>query len=169
MMNEQVSAAFQLLPEYLSQHLLLSASAVGIASFLSLPAAFLISSRPRARAVALGLARTVQTIPGLALIALFYPLLLFLSPITNAWVGVPLPTLGFLPALLALITFAILPILQGSVLGLTQIDPDIIAAADAVGMTRRQFTGRKICNCRGSFDRPGWPAWPRRSSTLPPS
>lgn len=137
-MKEQIWAAFQLLPSYLSQHVLLSASALATALILSLPLAFTVASRPRARTIALSIARVVQTIPGLALIALFYPFLLLLSGITIALFNFALPSLGFLPALLALVTFAILPILQGAVLGLTSIDADILEAADAVGMTRRQ-------------------------------
>ena len=137
-MTEQMAAALQLLPSYLSQHVLLSASALGIDLILSLPLAVIVSSRPRARTLSLSAARIVQTVPGLALIALFYPFLLLLSDITNDLFGFELPSLGFLPALLALITFAILPILQGAVSGLASIDADIYEAADAVGMTRGQ-------------------------------
>ena len=137
-MNEQWLAALRLLPEYLGQHVLLSAAALAIATIVSLPLALLVASRPAMRTVVLGLARLVQTIPGLALIALFYPVLLALSGVTREQFGFPLPTLGFLPALLALTLFAILPILQNAVLGLTSIPPDVIEASDAVGMTRRQ-------------------------------
>lgn len=137
-MNEQAAAALLLLPSYLSQHVLLSVSALGIALLVSLPLALFVASRPRARTIALSTARVVQTIPGFALIALFYPILLLLSGITSESLGFSIPSLGFLPALLALSTFAILPVLQGAVLGLTSIDADVIEAADAVGMTRWQ-------------------------------
>lgn len=137
-MREQLLAASKLLPLYLSQHVLLSAAALGLALVISLVVALAVYSRPRARALALGLARIVQTIPGLALIALFYPILLLGSGLTVAWFGFTLPSFGFLPALLALTTFAILPMLQGIVLGLTNIDADVLEAADAMGMTRRQ-------------------------------
>ena len=137
-MSEQWRAALALLPEYLGQHVLLSAAALVIATLISLPTALLVASRPTGRTIVLGLARLVQTIPGLALIALFYPILLALSGVTQQRFGFSLPTLGFLPALLALTVFAILPILQNAVLGLTSIAPDVIEASDAVGMTRRQ-------------------------------
>ena len=80
----------------------------------------------------------VQTIPGLALLALFYPLLLGLSVFTNSAFGVSLPALGFLPSLLALTLYSMLPILRNGVAGLTGLDPSVIEAADAVGMTPRQ-------------------------------
>ena len=137
-MSEQWLAALQLLPEYLGQHVLLSAAALVIATLVSLPTALVVASRPAARTIVLGFARLVQTIPGLALIALFYPILLALSGVTREQFGFSLPTLGFLPALLALTVFAVLPILQNAVLGLTGIAPDVLEASDAVGMTRRQ-------------------------------
>ena len=127
-MSEQWRAALALLPEYLGQHVLLSAAALVIATLISLPTALLVASRPTGRTIVLGLARLVQTIPGLALIALFYPILLALSGVTQQRFGFSLPTLGFLPALLALTVFAILPILQNAVLGLTSIAPDVIEA-----------------------------------------
>ena len=68
---------------------------------------------PRVARVALGFASLVQTIPGLALLALFYPLLLSLS----ALVGGGIPALGFLPSLLALALYALLPILRNAVTG----------------------------------------------------
>lgn len=137
-MSDQWSAALALLPEYLGQHVLLSAAALLIAILISLPTALLVANRPAARTIVLGLARLVQTIPGLALIALFYPVLLAVSGVTQERFGFSLPTLGFLPALMALTVFAILPILQNAVLGLTGVAPDVLEASDAVGMTRRQ-------------------------------
>lgn len=137
-MSEQLGAAFRLLPGTLSQHVLLCACALALAVAVSLPGALYVAERPRLRGAALTAAGLVQTIPGLALIALFYPILLALSALTSRNFGFELPTLGFLPALLALTLYAILPILQNAILGLTGIDADVLEAADAVGMTRRQ-------------------------------
>ena len=50
---------------------------------VSLPLAVLAARRPRLRWPVLAAARLVQTIPGLALLALFYPLLLALSALTQ--------------------------------------------------------------------------------------
>jgi osmoprotectant transport system permease protein len=72
--------------------------------------------------------------PSLALLALFYPLLLSLS----ALVGGGIPALGFLPSLIALTLYALLPIIRNAVAGLQGIDPAVIQAADAVGMTPTQ-------------------------------
>ena len=80
----------------------------------------------------LGLAGLVQTVPALALLALFYPALLILGQAT----GLAIPALGFLPALIALSLYALLPIVRNGVAALQGIDPGVIEAADGIGMTR---------------------------------
>ena len=70
--------------------------------------------------------------------ALFYPLLLGLSTFTDRLFGFRLPALGFLPSLLALTLYSMLPILRNAVAGLTGLDPAVMEAASAVGMTSRQ-------------------------------
>jgi len=137
-MDERIQSALRLLPEYLSQHVLLSASALALGIVLGLPLGLLLVRRPRLRWPALAAASFVQTIPGLALLALFYPLLLGLSAFTDRLFGLRLPALGFLPSLLALTLYSILPILRNAVTGLTGLDPAVKEAASAVGMTSRQ-------------------------------
>jgi len=129
-----VSEALRQLPPLIASHVLLAAAAMGLALLIGLPLGFASARRPRLAAAAIGFAGLVQTIPGLALLALFYPLLLALS----ALLGGGLPALGFLPALLALTLYALLPILRNVVAGLQGIDPAVLQAADAVGMTPRQ-------------------------------
>ena len=98
----------------------------------------LASQRPRLRFAALAVASLVQTIPGLALLALFYPLLLALSALTTRLFGFGVPALGFLPSLLALTIYSMLPILRNGVTALIGVDPAYVEAADGVGMTPRQ-------------------------------
>ena len=86
------------------------------------------------RAPVLGLAGLIQTVPALALLALFYPMLLILGQAT----GLAIPALGFLPALIALSLYALLPIVRNGVAALQGIDPGVIEAADGMGMTRGQ-------------------------------
>ncbi len=128
------SEALGRVPDLLAQHLLLAASALLLGLVVSLPLAIWSARRPGVARVALGFASVIQTIPSLALLALFYPLLLFLSGL----VGGGVPALGFLPSLLALTLYALLPILRGGVTGLTGLDPAVIEAADGVGMTAWQ-------------------------------
>ena len=121
-------------PPLLASHVLLSAAALLLGIAISLPLGVWAARNPAVARVALGFASLVQTIPSLALLALFYPLLLSLS----ALVGGGIPALGFLPSLIALTLYALLPILRNAVAGLQGIDPAIVQAADAVGMTRAQ-------------------------------
>ena len=122
------------LGDKLTAHIVLSASAIGLGILVALPLAVWASrSQPVAR-VALGFASLVQTIPALALLALFFPILLSL----RAVFGEDLPTLGFLPALLALALYALLPILRNAVTAQANLDPGVLEAADGVGMTSWQ-------------------------------
>jgi osmoprotectant transport system permease protein len=137
-MDERFQSALRLLPDYLARHVLLSASALALGIVLGLPLGLWVVRHPRLRWPALAAAGFVQTIPGLALLALFYPLLLGLSTFTDRLFGFRLPALGFLPSLLALTLYSILPILRNAVAGLTGLDPAVMEAASAVGMTARQ-------------------------------
>ena len=121
-MPENIASAFRLMPDYLAQHVLLSASALALGVLISMPLALLAVRHPRLRWPLLATASLVQTIPGLALLALFYPLLLLLSAITRSLWGIGIPALGFLPSLLALTLYSILPMVRNAVTGLTGID-----------------------------------------------
>jgi osmoprotectant transport system permease protein len=80
----------------------------------------------------------VQTIPGLALLALFYPLLLALAALTESTFGFSFSALGLLPSVLALALYSMLPVLRNTITGLMSIDPAVEEAATGVGMTRQQ-------------------------------
>jgi osmoprotectant transport system permease protein len=137
-MNERIVDAARLFPEYLAQHVLLCATALAFGVALALPLAVLASRHSHVRFLALAAASLIQTIPGLALLALFYPLLLGLSALMKSLVGFGVPALGFLPSAMALTLYSMLPILRNGVAGLMSLDPAVIEAANAVGMTSRQ-------------------------------
>ncbi len=122
------------LADKLAAHVVLSASAIGLAMLIALPLAVWASRSPVVSRLALSLASLVQTIPALALLALFFPLLLSL----RAVFGEGLPTLGFLPALMALTLYALLPILRNAVTAQANLDEGVLEAADGVGMTKWQ-------------------------------
>ena len=122
------------LGDKLAAHVVLSASAIGLAMLIALPLAVWAGRSPVVSRVALSFASLVQTIPALALLALFFPLLLSL----RAVFGEGLPTLGFLPALMALTLYALLPILRNAVTAQANLDEGVLEAADGVGMTKWQ-------------------------------
>ena len=122
------------LGDQLAAHVLLSAAAIALGIIVALPLAIWASRSHRVARIALGFASLVQTVPALALLALFFPILLSLRSV----LGDGLPTLGFLPALLALALYALLPILRNAVTAHANLDPGVIEAADGVGMGFRQ-------------------------------
>lgn len=120
--------AFERVPTLLASHILLAATAMLLGILMAVPLGVFAVRHARFGRVALGFASVVQTIPSLALLALFYPLLL----------AVGVQALGFLPSLLALLLYALLPILRNTIDGLNGVDPALIEAADGIGMTRWQ-------------------------------
>ena len=104
----------------LGQHLQLSLLTLIIAIFLSIPLAIYLSTRERASNWVLQLAGVFQTIPSMALLGLFIPIM----------------GIGTLPALTALVIYAIFPILQNTITGLRGIDPSLEEAGIAFGMTK---------------------------------
>jgi osmoprotectant transport system permease protein len=126
------------LTDYLGNHVRVSVTALVLGLMVSLPLAIAARNRPVMRGALLGLASIVQTVPGLALLALFYPLLLALAAVSLSWFGAGFSAFGFLPAVLALALYSMLPVLRNTITGLQGIDPAILEAARGVGMTPRQ-------------------------------
>lgn len=137
-LDPRIAEALARLPEYLGNHVLLSVAALGLGISISLPLGILAARNPKMRWPVLATASLIQTIPGLALLALFYPLLLALSGLTSMLLGVSFSAFGFLPSLLALTLYSMLPVLRNTVTGITGIDAAITEAATGAGMTKRQ-------------------------------
>ncbi len=136
---DSVDQAWGNLPDFLSWHVLLSVSALALGLLISLPLALLAArSRRVCAGRRSGFASIIQTIPSLALLALFYPVLLALSRFTQETFGFGFRALGFLPALLALTLYSMLPVLRNTITALEGIDPPVKMAARGVGMTPRQ-------------------------------
>jgi osmoprotectant transport system permease protein len=132
------SEALAHLPDYLGNHVRVSVAALALGLLVSLPLAIAARNRPVLRGALLGLASIVQTVPGLALLALFYPLLLALASLSLTWFGFGFSAFGFLPAVLALALYSMLPVLRNTITGLNGVEPAILEAAQGVGMTPRQ-------------------------------
>ncbi len=132
------SDALTRLPDYLGNHVRVSLTALALGLVISFPLALIVRRQPVLRDIALGIASIVQTVPGLALLALFYPLLLALAGLSLQWFGQGFSAFGFLPSVLALALYSMLPVLRNTITGLQGIDPAIIEAAEGVGMTQRQ-------------------------------
>jgi osmoprotectant transport system permease protein len=110
-------------------HIVLVVIAMTLAILIAVPLGMFIVQRRVLRGAALGLANIFQTIPSLALFG-------FLIPIP--FIG----GIGKRTAIVALVLYALLPILRNTYVGLTGIDPAILEAAEAMGMTRAQILFR---------------------------
>ncbi|WP_315713331.1 MULTISPECIES: glycine betaine ABC transporter substrate-binding protein [unclassified Bradyrhizobium] len=136
--DPRFTEALSHLTDYLGSHLRVSLAALALGLAVSFPLALLARNRPALRNLLLGAASVVQTVPGLALLALFYPLLLALTALTLRWFGLSFSAFGFLPAMLALALYSMLPVLRNTITGLNGVDASLIEAAKGVGMTERQ-------------------------------
>jgi osmoprotectant transport system permease protein len=132
-MNALAAFFEKLGPEILQrthEHVFLTFFAMLIATAIALPLGIALA-RCRSAAVVgavMGLAAVVQTVPSLALIA--FIVLLFAL--------VHLQTIGVVPALVALVLYALLPILRNTYTGIRQVDPAAAEVATGLGMTPRQ-------------------------------
>jgi osmoprotectant transport system permease protein len=112
-----------------ANHLALVVISMAFAIAIAVPLGMVIVHRRTLRNFALGLASIFQTIPSLALFG-------FLIPIP--FIG----GIGRRTAIVALVLYALLPILRNTYVGLTGIDPAVLEAAEAMGMTQSQILWR---------------------------
>ncbi len=107
------------------QHVLLVAASAAIAVAVGVPLGVALTRRPKLARPVLGAANVVQTIPSLALFGFLIPIPL-------------LGGIGARTAIVALVVYGILPILQNTHAGLRSVDRAVVEAATGLGMTDRQ-------------------------------
>ena len=107
------------------EHLILVLISIMIAAGLAIPGAIALTRRAGLRRGVLAFVNILQTIPSLALFG-------FLIPIP--FIG----GIGKRTAIVALIAYALLPILRNTLIGITGVDPGVRESAVAMGMTDRQ-------------------------------
>lgn len=137
--QEKIGRAWDNLPEYLSQHVQISMIALAAGFAISLPVAILASRSRLLRWPVLTAASIIQTIPSIALLALFYPVLLGVAYITEDVLGwFSFSALGFFPTVIALTLYSMLPIIRNTVTGILGVDATVKEAARGIGMTSFQ-------------------------------
>lgn len=113
------------LVSYALDHVWLVAVSVGVALAVALPGGVLLTRRARWRRWAMGFANIVQTVPSLALFGFLLPL-----PLIGG--------IGKRTAIIALVLYALLPILRNTLTGILGVDAAVRESAVAMGMTDRQ-------------------------------
>ncbi|MEO8701371.1 MAG: ABC transporter permease/substrate-binding protein [Kofleriaceae bacterium] len=122
------------IPPLLASHFTLVLVALIAAIAVGLPLAIGVAGRPRLAFPIVTIAGIIQTIPGLALLALMVPLVA-----ETGGLGVGVSPFGFPPAVIALALYAVLPILRNAITGLRGVDPAVLEAARGMGMSRGQI------------------------------
>lgn len=108
------------------EHLLLVAVSTLIAVAVGLPVGLLLTRRARWKRPVLAAANILQTVPSLALFGFIIPL---------KYVG----GIGWRAAVVALVVYALLPVIRNTVTGVEGVERSVREAAVAMGMTGRQI------------------------------
>ena len=108
------------------EHLVLVGVSMAIAIAAAIPAGILLTRRAPLQRWVIGFANVMQTVPSLALFGFL----------------IPLPFIGGIgkhTAIVALVLYALLPVLRNTLTGILGVDPAIRESAVAMGMTGRQL------------------------------
>ena len=104
------------------EHVVLVVISIVAGVLIAVPLGLAITRIPALSRPVLGFAGVIQTVPSLALFGLLIPL---------PFIG----GIGSRTAIIALVLYALLPILRNTVTGVRQVDPAILDAANGMGMT----------------------------------
>ncbi|WP_312822795.1 ABC transporter permease/substrate-binding protein [Epilithonimonas sp.] len=118
-----ISEQHEKLLAQVTQHLGLTFLSLLLSIVVGLPLGILIARKRKLASPVLGFAGILQTIPSIALL------------------GFMIPTFGIgaTPAIIALLIYALLPIIRNTYTGITEVNPTVIEAAKAMGMNRQQM------------------------------
>lgn len=123
---EFLKANWQDILRLIGEHLMLVLISTSIAVAIGIPLGILLTRHKRLRAPILGLANVMQTVPSLALFGFLIPL---------PFIG----GIGARTAIVALVLYALLPVIRNTVTGILGVDKNVREAAVAMGMTDRQI------------------------------
>ncbi len=119
---EYMSLSWDHVLELAIGHAIVVAISLAIAVVIGVSLGVLVYRRERLANAALAITSTFLTIPSLALFGVFIPIF----------------GLGYKPAVIALVMYALLPILRNTVTGLQSVDPAVAESAQGMGMNARE-------------------------------
>ncbi|MEU5717134.1 ABC transporter permease [Streptomyces sp. NPDC020403] len=109
----------------LGEHLFVSGVALGAACALALPLALYLGHIGKGGALAVNISNVGRAVPVFAVLALF-----MMTPLRNS---------GYLPTVIALVLFAVPPLLTNAYVGMTEVDRPVVEAARGMGMSGGQL------------------------------
>ncbi|WP_240697379.1 ABC transporter permease [Sporolactobacillus sp. Y61] len=101
------------------EHLYISMIAVVMGIIVAVPLGIIMTRMKRGAGIILGVVNVLQTLPSLAVLAFFIPIL----------------GIGKLPAIVALFLYSVLPILRNTFLGIKGVNRDLLESGRGLGMT----------------------------------
>ncbi len=132
----------QLFAAALSRHVALVAGSVGPALAIGCPLGIAATRVPRLQGPIFGALNLLQTVPSIALFGLLIVPLSALSTAVPGLAALGVGGIGPAPAIIALVLYALLPIVRNTTAGLAGIDRAVIDAARGIGLSARQILWR---------------------------
>jgi osmoprotectant transport system permease protein len=126
----------------LVRHILLVIAAVGPAIAIGFPLGVLAARRPQIQGPLFAVLNLLQTVPSVALFGLLIVPLSALATAVPPLAAIGVGGIGPAPAIIALILYALLPVVRNSIAGVAGVDPGVIEAGRGMGMTPRQLFWR---------------------------
>jgi osmoprotectant transport system permease protein len=132
----------QLFAEALLRHLALVGGSVGPALAIGVPLGIAAVRAPRLQGPVFAVLNMLQTVPSIALFGLLIAPLSALATAAPWLAALGVGGIGPAPAIIALVLYALLPIVRSTVAGLSGVDRAVIDAARGMGLTARQIFRR---------------------------
>lgn len=123
----------------IGRHCTLVLGALAPALVLGIPIGVLALGSPRLRGSIFTILNILQTIPSLALFGLLIAPLSFLADEVPVLGSIGVRGIGVAPAIIALVLYALLPVVRNTYAGLAGVDPAVIETAKGMGLTRQQI------------------------------
>ncbi len=132
----------QLFAEALLRHVALVAGSVGPALAIGFPLGIAVLRAPRLQGPTFAVLNTLQTVPSIALFGLLIVPLSALAAAMPRLAALGIGGIGPAPAIIALVLYALLPIVRSTTAGLAGVDRAVIDAARGMGLASRQIFWR---------------------------
>ena len=129
----------QLFADALLRHMALVAGSVGPALAIGFPLGVAAARNPRLQGPLFAVLNMLQTIPSIALFGLLILPLSALATAVPPLAALGVGGIGVAPAIVALVLYALLPVVRNTAAGLADVDPAVIEAGRGMGLTRRQI------------------------------
>ncbi len=128
-----------LFADALSRHVALVAGSVGLAVVIGFPLGVAAARSPRVQGPLFAVLNLLQTIPSIALFGLLIVPLSALAAAVPPLAAIGAGGIGVAPAVVALVLYALLPVVRNTAVGLAGVDHSIIEAGRGMGLTSRQI------------------------------